>query len=91
MIFFNAYATILIWAALHDDEWTLHYSLAVGADIPGDRITVANPYGYYEELTVGDFLSRTSYEAYEDMPLFIKLGFAFNIFEKNTIFIAEQR
>lgn len=75
------------WAALHEDEWTLHYSLVIGADIPGNKIMVANPYGYYEELTVEEFLNRTSYEAYDKMPLFLKFGFAFGFFEKNTIFI----
>ena len=74
------------WAALYGDEWTLHYSLIIGADIPGDKITVANPYGYYEEISVAELLDRTSFEAYEDMPLFLKLGFAFGIFEKNTLF-----
>ena len=78
------------WAALYENEWTLHYSLVIGADIPANKITVANPYGYYEELTVEEFLSRTTYEAYDNMPLFLKLGFAFNIFEKNTIFIANK-
>ena len=74
------------WAALYGDDWTLHYSLIIGADIPADKITVANPYGYYEELTVAELLNRTSFEAYEKMPLFLRLGFAFGIFEKNTIF-----
>ena len=74
------------WAALYGDEWTLHYSLIIGVDIPADRITVANPYGYYEELTVAELLNRTSFDAYEKMPLFLKLGFAFGIFEKNTVF-----
>ena len=74
------------WAALYGDEWTLHYSLIIGADIPADKITAANPYGYYEELTIAELLNRTSFEAYEKMPLFLRLGFAFGIFEKNTIF-----
>lgn len=77
------------WAALYEGAWTLHYSLIVGADIPNDKITIANPYGYYEELSVNDFLERTSFEAYEDMPLFLRLGFAFGIFEKNTIFLVQ--
>ena len=64
------------WAALYGDQWTLHYSLIVGADIPNDKITVDNPYGYYEEITVEELLARTSFEAYEDMPLFMKMGFA---------------
>lgn len=74
------------WAALYGDEWTLHYSLIIGADIPNDKITVANPYGYYEELTLEELLERTSFKAYEDMPLFMKMGFAIGMFEKNTIF-----
>lgn len=77
------------WAAKYEDEWTLHYSLVIGADIPNDKITVANPYGYIEELTLNDFLERTSFEAYEKMPFYFKLAFAFGIFEKNTIFIVE--
>ncbi|MBO4637840.1 MAG: C39 family peptidase [Clostridiales bacterium] len=75
------------WAALYGDEWTLHYSLVTGMDIPSDTVTIANPYGYYETISIGEFLDRTSFEAYEHMPLFLKLGFAFGVFEKNTVFI----
>lgn len=78
------------WAAKHEGEWTLHYSLVTGLDIPGDKVTVANPYGYVEELSLDEFLSRTSFEAYENMPLFLKLGFAFGIFEENTAFIPRR-
>ena len=74
------------WAALYGNEWTLHYSLVVGMDIPGNTIRVANPYGYFEDLSVDAFLERTSFEAYENMPLFLKLGFAVGIFEKNAFF-----
>lgn len=77
------------WAALLENEWTLHYSLIIGVDIPNDIITVANPYGYIEELSVNDFLKRTSFEAFGNMPLFFKFAFAFGIFEKNTIFVVE--
>ena len=79
------------WAAKYGDTWTLHYSLLIGMDIPNDRIIVANPYGYEEEITVDEFLQRTSFEAYEDMPWFLKMGFAIGIFEKNTIFLTEVR
>ena len=77
------------WAALYGDDWTLHYSLIIGADIPNDKITVANPYGYYEELTLEELFDRTSFEAYSPMPLFMKMGFAIGMFEKNTIFSVE--
>lgn len=78
------------WAAKYNDEWTLHDSLIIGIDIPNDRIVIANPYGYIEDLTIKEFIDRTSFEAYENMPIFLKLGFAFGIFEKNTIFIVED-
>lgn len=79
------------WAALYGDEWTLHYSLIVGMDVKNDKITVLNPYGYKEELSIKDFLDRTSFHAYENLPLYLNLGFAFGIFEKNTIFIVEKQ
>ena len=74
------------WAAKYGDVWTLHYSLLTGMDIPSDRVTVANPYGYVEEISVEEFLRRTSFEAYEGMPFYLKLAFAAGVFEKNTIF-----
>ena len=74
------------WAAKYGDVWTLHYSLLTGMDIPNERVTVANPYGYMEEISVDEFLRRTSFEAYEGMPFYIKLAFAAGVFEKNTIF-----
>jgi len=77
------------WAAPYNGEWTLHYSLVTGMDIPNDEIVIANPYGYYETLSLNDFLERTGFEAYSDMPLYFKLAFAFGIFEKNTIFTVE--
>lgn len=77
------------WAALCGSEWTLHYSLIVGMDISNDTVTIANPYGYFEKISITEFIDRTSFEAYSDMPLYLKLAFAFGIFEKNTIFIVE--
>lgn len=79
------------WAAKYNGEWTLHYSLVIGMDIPNDTVKIANPYGYIENLSVKDFLDRTSFRAYEKMPFYYQLAFAFGIFEKNTIFIATKK
>ena len=79
------------WAAKYENEWTLHYSLIIGIDIPNDVVTIANPYGNIEKISIKEFLDRTSFESYENMPLLFKLGFAFGIFEKNTIFIVERK
>ena len=77
------------WAAKKNDDWTLHYSLITGLDVPANKITIANPYGFAEEIAIEEFWERTSFDAYEKMPLFIKFGFAYGVFEKNTVFILE--
>lgn len=79
------------WAAKYKEVWTLHYSLIVGMDIPNDKVTVLNPYGLEENITIKEFLNRTSFKAYKNMPFYFKLAFAFGIFEKNTIFIVEEK
>ena len=75
------------WAAKKDNEWTLHYSIITGLDVHADKITIANPYGFMEEISIEEFFARTSFAAYEKMPLFIRLGFAYGVFEKNAVFI----
>jgi hypothetical protein len=74
------------WAAKYKDEWTLHFSVISALDLEGDNIVVYNPYGYIENLPIDTFSKRSTFEAYEDMPLFLNFGFAFGAFEKNTIF-----
>lgn len=77
------------WAAKYEDEWTLHFSVVGGLDLPNDNITVYNPYGYIENITINEFLDRTTFKAYKNMPLFLDFGFAFGAFHKNTIFYAK--
>lgn len=79
---------VIEWAARYENEWTLHFSVVTGLDLAGDDVTVYNPYGYVENITVGEFLDRTSFNAYENMPLFLSFGFAFGAFDKNTVFYA---
>ena len=77
------------WAAEYEGEWTLHFSLISGLDIQGDKVTIYNPYGYIETIGVNDFINRSTFNAYKNMPLFLNFGFAFGAFEKNTIFYAD--
>lgn len=77
------------WAAKLEDEWTLHFSVVTAIDFPCDDVTIYNPYGYTEDLSLKEFVDRTSFKAYENMPLFLGFGFAYGAFEKNTIFYAE--
>lgn len=79
------------WTAKYNDMWTLHYSLITGIDIRKNTITILNSYGYEENLSLKEFLDRTSFEAYEDMPIYFRLAFAFGVFEKNTIFVSVKK
>lgn len=76
------------WAAKYENEWTLHFSVVTGLDLASDKVTIYNPYGYVETIKVDEFIGRTTFEAYEKMPLFLSFGFAFGAFEKNALFYA---
>ena len=79
----------LEWAALYQEEWTLHFSLISALDISNDSIQIYNPYGYIEDISINEFIDRASFKAYKNMPMFLSFGFAFGAFEKNTIFYAK--
>ena len=78
------------WAAKYENEWTLHFSLVTGLDLANDNVTIYNPYGYIENTKVAEFINRTSFNAYSNIPLFLNFGFAFGAFDKNTIFYAKR-
>ena len=77
------------WAAKFENEWTLHFSVVSGLDIQNNKIIILNPYGYIENITIEEFLSRTSFDAYKNLPLFLNFGFAYGAFDKNVIFFAK--
>ena len=77
------------WAAKYQDQWTLHFSLISGLDLENDLVTIYNPYGYIENITTDEFINRSTFNAYSNMPLFLNFGFAFGAFEKNTIFYSK--
>jgi hypothetical protein len=77
------------WAAKYENEWTLHFSVVSGLDLSQNKVTVYNPYGYIENIGTEEFLSRTTFDAYENLPLFLNFGFAYGAFHKNAIFYAK--
>jgi hypothetical protein len=70
--------------------WTLHIVVVTGMDLAGDAITVQNPYGYEEAYSVNDFLSATRFDSYEGMEWFLRLGFAFGVFQENSVYIIDN-
>ena len=77
------------WAAEDQNgTMTLHFSLVTSLDTKNDNVTIYNPYGYIENIKVADFINRTSFKAFKNMPLFYDFGFAFGAFEKNVVIYA---
>lgn len=85
----NNNPVVIEWAAKYEGEWTLHFSVVSGLDLENNNVTIYNPYGYIENVTTDEFISRTTFNAYEKMPGFLKFGFAFGAFHKNTIFTSQ--
>lgn len=77
------------WAAKFEDEWTLHFSVVTAIDLGNNQITIYNPYGYIENINSEEFISRTTFKAFKNLPLFLNFGFAFGAFDKNTLFYAK--
>ena len=73
------------WAAKFEQEWTLHWSVVTGMN--QNTITINNPYGYIEEISYQEFISRTTFKAFENMHIGYQFGFAFGLFSKNTIIL----
>ena len=74
------------WAAKMEGQWTLHWSVVTGMDL--EHIYINNPYGYKEVITYQEFLDRTSFKAFDNMPIGYYFGFAYGLFSKNTIIIS---
>ena len=85
---------IIEFAALYEaggtKTWTLHFAVVTAMDLQNDTIIVQNPYGYEESYTVDGFLNATRYDSYENMELAISFGFAFGLFNRNTIYTIHE-
>lgn len=68
-----------------DKKTALHYILVTAIDVPGDKITALNPFGYEEEYTITRFLELTRYEDYPSMPILYRFGFAVDLINKNSL------
>ena len=54
-----------------------------------EKVYVNNPYGYIEEISYEEFISRTTFKAFENMHIGYHFGFAFGLFSKNTIIVSK--
>ena len=52
-----------------------------------DEFVYRGPYGYIEEITYQEFISRTTFKAFENMPFGYHFGFSYAFFGKNTVIL----
>ena len=53
----------------NEPYYDFHGSVVCGIDLDNQTITIANVYGYVEEISFADFLNRTSYTEIEKYPI----------------------
>lgn len=74
------------WMVKDGEGWSIDYALVTGLDFSRDMVTVTNIDGSVEELTVADFLARTTFDVYENRPLVFWLGLTFLVYQQNAVF-----
>jgi len=73
-------------ATKNGQKWVKNYALVYAIDAENDEIMLANSLGYKETVYLSDFFLRTSFRAYENMPVGYSFGFAFGVYSRNTVY-----
>lgn len=73
-------------ATRFEGKWTKSFAIIYALDAENDEIMLANVFGEKETIYLSDFFSRTSFRAYQNMPVSYSLGFAFGIYSRNTFY-----
>ncbi len=81
-------APVLIrWAVPDGNGWKLEYACVTAMALDKDSVVVLRPNGGTELLKMGDFVNRMTLNAYNGMPLHLRLQYAFGGLEKNLYFL----
>ena len=68
--------------------YDFHGSVIYGINLDSETITIANVYGYNEEISLVDFLNRMSYAEISKYPFFQKISIKF-FQPKNAYYLIE--
>lgn len=71
-------------------NYDTHYSAVIGINFEKKEVTIANAYGYEEEVRLNDFLGSLKYSNYKNRPLSFQLATMAGIIKKNNIYIIEK-
>lgn len=79
------------WARKSHGAWTTEFMLVVGMDVANDCLTVTNPDGYFEELNIAEFLTRTHGDDGTEKPLALFSAGLDGRFLRNTVYVVRSR
>jgi hypothetical protein len=71
--------------------YDFHASVVTGIDLDGQTVDIANAYGYYETISLNDFLDRMSYSNTDKYPIVQKAVLKLGLMDKNAIFILKAK
>jgi hypothetical protein len=71
--------------------YDFHASVVYGINLDIEIITIANAYGYVEEISLVDFLNRMSFAEADKYPLIQQSVLIGNGMDKNTYFLVNDR
>jgi len=63
-----------------------HFSIVCGINLDNETISIANSYGYMEEISLVDFLNRMSFAEVDKYPSFLRLAIKMNRMGRNRYF-----
>jgi hypothetical protein len=81
------FSTLNYWDKPNYDT---HYSAAIGIDLVKGTVTIANAYGFEEEVNVNDFLASLKYDNYKNKPLAFRLATLVGVIKENNIYILSK-
>ena len=74
----------------NEPRYDFHASVVYGIDLDSETITIANTYGFSEEISLVDFLNRMSYTEIRKYPLFQQFVLVLtNMQNRNAYFIVD--
>lgn len=82
----------VLFSTVSEWDWPktdTHLSVVIGYDLVGETFTIANAYGFEEEIDIRAFLGMLKYENHVDSPFLFDLIVLLNIQGKNNLFVVE--
>jgi len=72
-------------------NYDTHYSVITGINPAERSLTIANAYGFEENISIDDFLLSTKYDNFENPPFEFLLGRFFGVIKRNNLYLLSKQ